>query len=113
MSRPGRGRKFLVLPSGRKVRLLLMTDPRRPWEVHEDAGMCVVRRAKRGDSGEYQSFRSASSQIEPLVLTRPDAEALTTALNALAAPGANASGESDDVSVCRVAEPDPSFHRSR
>ena len=71
--------KRYSLPSGRMVTVYLYATPDRPWEVHEDGGMYVLRREKRGAAGSFQLF--CVGQTGPLVLAKSDAEALEEILN--------------------------------
>ena len=68
------------LPSGR-IATLRKPDPERPWQAFREGAVYVVRRVKRGESSEWETFANQGS-LAPLCLDRTDAEALVTALNA-------------------------------
>ena len=57
------------------------TAPDRPWEAFREGSVYVVRRVKRGDSSEWETFANQGS-LSPLCLDLTDAEALVKALNA-------------------------------
>jgi hypothetical protein len=68
------------LPSGRMA-TLRKPAPDRPWEAFREGAVYVVRRIKRGDSSEWETFANQGS-LSPLCLDLADAEALVEALNA-------------------------------
>ena len=68
------------LPSGRTA-TLRKPAPDRPWETFREGSVYVVRRVKRGNSSEWETFANQGS-LAPLCLDLTDAEALVIALNA-------------------------------
>jgi len=68
------------LPSGRTATLRKPAHER-PWELFREGAVYIVRRVKRGDSSEWETFANQGS-LSPLCLDLVDAEALVTALNA-------------------------------
>lgn len=70
----------ITLPSGRTA-TLRKPAPDRPWEAFPEGSVYVVRRVKRGDSSEWETFANQGS-LSPLCLDLTDAEALVKALNA-------------------------------
>jgi|KBSMisStaDraftv2_1062788.scaffolds.fasta_scaffold144615_2 hypothetical protein len=70
----------LRLPSGRMATLRKPAIDR-PWEVCREGSVYIVRRVKRGDSSEWETFANQGS-LSPLCLDLTDAEALVAALNA-------------------------------
>lgn len=70
----------IALPSG-KMATLRKPAPERPWQAVREGGVYVVRRVKRGESSEWETFANQGS-LSPLCLDLTDAEALVAALNA-------------------------------
>jgi len=68
------------LPSG-QLATLRKPAPERPWQVFREGSVYVVRRVKRGESSDWETFANQGA-LSPLCLDRTDAEALVTALNA-------------------------------
>jgi len=68
------------LPSGR-IATLRKPAADRPWQAFREGSVYVVRRVKRGDSSEWETFANQGA-LAPLCLDRADADALVTALNA-------------------------------
>jgi len=68
------------LPSG-KMATLRKPAPDRPWQAFREGSVYVVRRVKRGESSEWETFANQGS-LSPLCLDQADAEALVNALNA-------------------------------
>ncbi len=73
----------VVLPSGRRVLLTKLADPKRPWELSGTDGAYVLTRPRRGDSSTEERY--SADRTTPLLLDKADAEALVVALNANAA----------------------------
>src|SRR5215207_4289000 len=67
------------LPSGRMATLRKPAADR-PWQSFREGSVYVVRRIKRGDSSEWETFANQGS-LSPLCLDLTDAEALVVALN--------------------------------
>ena len=71
-----------TLPSGRSV---VVHRPRGfetpPWEIEGSGGLFRVRRARRGNSAEYEYAKDTAGR--PLELTEEDAVALSAMLNGL------------------------------
>jgi hypothetical protein len=68
------------LPSGRMATLRKPALDR-PWQAFREGSVYVVRRVKRGESSEWETFANQGS-LSPLCLDQADAEALVNALNA-------------------------------
>ena len=68
------------LPSGR-VATLRKPAADRPWQAFREGSVYVVRRVKRGQSSEWETFANQGA-LSPLCLDQTDAEALVQALNA-------------------------------
>jgi len=68
------------LPSGR-IATLRKPAIERPWEAIQEGSVYIVRRVKRGNSSEWETFANQGS-LSPLCLDLTDAEVLVTALNA-------------------------------
>jgi len=68
------------LPSG-KMATLRKPAADRPWQAFREGSVYVVRRVKRGESSEWETFANQGS-LSPLCLDQADAEALVNALNA-------------------------------
>jgi hypothetical protein len=69
-----------TLPSG-KIATLRKPSAARPWQAFRVGAVYVVRRVKRGESSEWETFANQGS-LSPLCLDQTDAEALVDALNA-------------------------------
>jgi hypothetical protein len=71
-----------MLPSGRSI---VLHRPRgfdtAPWEIECSGRLCRVRRARRGNSAEYEYAKDSASR--PFELTEEDAGALVAMLNGL------------------------------
>ena len=70
----------ISLPSG-KLATLRKPAPDRPWQAFREGAVYVVRRVKRGESSEWETFANQGS-LTPLCLDLTDAEALVDALSA-------------------------------
>ena len=70
----------ITLPSGR-IATLRKPASDRPWQAFREGSVYVVRRTKRGESSEWETFTNQGA-LSPLCLDRIDADALVAALNA-------------------------------
>ena len=70
----------ITLPSG-KMATLRKPAPARPWQSFREGSVYVVRRVKRGESSDWETFANQGS-LSPLCLDQTDADALVEALNA-------------------------------
>ena len=70
----------ITLPSG-QIATLRKPAAERPWRAVREGSVYVLRRIRRGDSSQWETFANQGS-ITPLCLDLTDAEALMTALNA-------------------------------
>ena len=67
----------ITLPSGKRARLVL-NDPRRPWEVYSHGTLFGLKRPRRGDSSQWEYFKSSSTVA--VAYSKHDLEVLMAAL---------------------------------
>ena len=58
--------KSITLPSGKRARMVVY-DPARPWEPYPDGKLFRLRRARRGDSSQWEYLKNASAMIDTFV----------------------------------------------
>ena len=68
---------MITLPSGRRARLVV-NDPDRPWEVYPHGALFGLRRPRRGDSSQWELFKSSSALVA--TYDKADLEFLIAAL---------------------------------